>query len=168
MVTQIPAPHANPSTSRALPPLLTRTHYRLELSRFELLLASHLPDLHAHLQSAGLPAVLYASQWFLTFFASPFPLHFGGRILDVLLQSGSDGVLPRVALALLEALQSELLALDDFEAIITAVKVENWRGGVPGAGRASALCLVVLIGLLMTHFISHPHRPSNPPLTQPR
>lgn len=39
---------------------------KLELSRFELLLATHLPALHAHLQAAGLPAVLYASQWFMT------------------------------------------------------------------------------------------------------
>jgi hypothetical protein len=35
---------------------------RLELSTFELLLASHLPALHAHLQSAGLPAVLCESR----------------------------------------------------------------------------------------------------------
>ncbi len=59
----------------------------------------------------------------MTLYASPFPLQFSGRVLDVLLQSRSDGVLVRVALALLEALQSELLALDDFEAIITSVKV---------------------------------------------
>ncbi|KAI8462415.1 MAG: rab-GTPase-TBC domain-containing protein [Monoraphidium minutum] len=96
---------------------------KLELSRFELLLASHLPALHAHLHAAGLPPVLYASQWFMTLFASPFPLHFGGRILDVLLQGRDGAVLPRVGLALMEALQGELLALDDFEAIITAVKV---------------------------------------------
>lgn len=100
----------------------------MELSRFELLLAGHLPALHAHLLAAGLPAVLYASQWFMTLYASPFPLHFGGRILDVLLQSGDDAVLARVALSLMEALQGELLALDDFEAIITAVKVQNGGG----------------------------------------
>jgi hypothetical protein len=148
---------------------------KLELSVFELLLASHLPDLAAHLQAAGLPAVLYASQWFMTLYASPFPLHFGGRVIDALLQvraseegglvlsprgfyschdakaigppsawvpaitsplhpppstrtlpwlqSASDGVLLRVALALMEALQGELLSHEDFESIITAVKV---------------------------------------------
>ncbi|GBF95156.1 hypothetical protein Rsub_07740 [Raphidocelis subcapitata] len=96
---------------------------KLELSTFELLLASHLPALHAHLQSAGLPAVLYASQWFMTLFAAPFPVHVSARVVDALLQSRDDGVLPRVGLALLEALQGELLALDDFEAIITSVKV---------------------------------------------
>jgi hypothetical protein len=70
-----------------------------------------------------MPAVLYASQWLMTLYASPFPLHFGARVLDVLLQSRSDSVLPRVALALLEALQGELLACHDFEATITAIKV---------------------------------------------
>jgi hypothetical protein len=156
---------------------------KLELSVFELLLASHLPDLAGHLQAAGLPAVLYASQWFMTLFASPFPLHFGGRVLDALLQVGrgegggggwqgggrlgvpwfgpsfapcncqpdppikphpspprqsaSDGVLLRVALALMEALQGELLAHDDFESIITAVKVGRGEGGTRGGGGAA-------------------------------
>lgn len=59
---------------------------KLELSRLELLLATHLPQLHAHLLAAGLPAVLYASQWIMTVFACPFPVHFAARLLDVILQ----------------------------------------------------------------------------------
>jgi len=100
---------------------------RLELATFERLLSTHLPDLHAHLQGAGLQPVLYAAQMLMTWFASPFPFQFGGRVLDLLLQSGGHGcnLLLRVALSLLEALQTELLSLDDFESLITTIKVRT-------------------------------------------
>ncbi len=56
-----------------------------QLSRFELLLATHLPALHEHLLAAGLPAVLYASQWLMTIYAAPFPVHFAARLIDIML-----------------------------------------------------------------------------------
>lgn len=62
---------------------------KLELSRFELLMATHYPQLHQHLLEAGLPALLYAAQWFMTLFSCPFPLHVAARVLDILLQVGS-------------------------------------------------------------------------------
>lgn len=58
---------------------------KAELARFELLLAAHHPALAAHLAEAGLPAVLYASQWVMTVFAAPFPCAFAARVLDTLL-----------------------------------------------------------------------------------
>jgi hypothetical protein len=45
------------------------------------------------------------------------------RVLDVLLQSDSDAMLPRMGLAVMEALSSKLLELDDFEELITYLKV---------------------------------------------
>ena len=45
------------------------------------------------------------------------------RVLDVLLQSDSDAMLPRLSLAVMEALSSKLLELDDFEELITYLKV---------------------------------------------
>lgn len=59
---------------------------KLELARFELLLTRHAPELAAHLAAAGLPPVLYASQWLLTAYACPFPTHFCARLLDIMLQ----------------------------------------------------------------------------------
>jgi hypothetical protein len=65
---------------------------KAELSRFELLLSSHQPALHAHLLALGLPAVLYASQWIMTTYCCPFPVHFAARLVDVMLQVGWGGV----------------------------------------------------------------------------
>lgn len=44
-------------------------------------------------------------------------------MLDVLLQSDSDAMLPRLGLAVMEALSARLLELDDFEELITYLKV---------------------------------------------
>ena len=96
---------------------------KLELSRFELLLATHQPQLHQHLLEAGLPALLYAAQWLMTTYSCPFPVHVAARVLDVLLQSGSDTILPRLGLEVMRELQPHLLELDDFEALITYLKV---------------------------------------------
>lgn len=45
------------------------------------------------------------------------------RVLDVLLQSDSDAMLPRLGLAVMEALSHKLLELEDFEELITYLKV---------------------------------------------
>jgi hypothetical protein len=66
-------------------------HLQLELSRFELLLSTHAPQLHQHLLDAGLPALLYAAQWLMTCYACPFPIHVAARVLDVLLQVCAGG-----------------------------------------------------------------------------
>lgn len=44
-------------------------------------------------------------------------------MLDVLLQSDSDAMLPRMGLSVMEALSRKLLELDDFEELITYLKV---------------------------------------------
>lgn len=99
-------------------------HLKIELSCFELLLSSHQPLLHQHLLGAGLPALLYAAQWLMTTYACPFPVHVAARVLDVLLQSNSDAILLRMGLAVMEALSSKLLELQDFEEVITYLKVK--------------------------------------------
>ncbi|KAF6259841.1 rab-GTPase-TBC domain-containing protein [Scenedesmus sp. NREL 46B-D3] len=97
---------------------------QLELSRFELLLSTHAPQLHQHLLDAGLPALLYAAQWLMTCYACPFPMHVAARVIDVLLQAEDEAVLLRLGLAVMAALQQGLLELDDFEALITHLKVQ--------------------------------------------
>ena len=67
--------------------------------------------------------VLYASTWLLTAFACPFPPAFSGRVIDVMLTEGRTHVLLRAALAVMLSCAEDLLALDDFEALITHLKV---------------------------------------------
>ena len=118
LVMQIPTHHGSADVLGSC-----RMLCRQELAVIDILMSHHLPALHAHLHTAGMPAVLYASQWLMTGFTVPFPLHVGCRVLDVLLQSQSASVLPRLALALLEALQGELLSHKDLEGLITTFKV---------------------------------------------
>lgn len=56
-------------------------------------------------------------------FCSCHVLQVAARVLDVLLQSDSDAMLPRLGLSVMEALSSQLLELDDFEELITYLKV---------------------------------------------
>lgn len=56
-------------------------------------------------------------------------------MLDVLLQSDSDAMLPRFGLAVMEALSSHLLELQDFEEVITYLKVCPCAGCGVGRGR---------------------------------
>ena len=74
-------------------------------------------------QEYGVVPVLYASTWLLTAFACPFPPAFSGRVIDVMLTEGRTHVLLRAALAVMLSCAEDLLALDDFEALITHLKV---------------------------------------------
>ncbi|GLC50154.1 hypothetical protein PLESTB_000348300 [Pleodorina starrii] len=103
---------------------------KAELATFELLLTWRLPDLAAHLSEFGLPPVLYVSQWLMTLFATPFPPAFCARVIDILLQDGHDRLLLRCSFAVVEALESELLARHDFEALITYLKMEPVSWGL--------------------------------------
>lgn len=50
-------------------------------------------------QAYGVVPVLFASQWFLTAFSCPFPVHFACRLVDVMAVGESGGpvlCLPRV------------------------------------------------------------------------
>ena len=67
--------------------------------------------------------VLYASQWFLTCFSCPFPAKFACRVIDVMLQEQRPHVLLRIALAVVAECEPDILQLDDFEDIITFLKV---------------------------------------------
>mmetsp|Transcript_8975 Transcript_8975/g.19213 ORF Transcript_8975/g.19213 Transcript_8975/m.19213 type:complete len:756 (+) Transcript_8975:92-2359(+) len=96
---------------------------KLELTRFEVLMDELLPELHRHLQEYGVPPVLYVSQWLMTAFATPFQPMFCARLIDIMLQDGNDYILMRVALAIMAELEAPLLQLDDFEHIITHLKV---------------------------------------------
>lgn len=50
------------------------------------------------LQANTVAPVLYASQWFLTLFACPFPSAFSARVIDIILAEGHSEILLQACL----------------------------------------------------------------------
>jgi hypothetical protein len=73
------APSAGPNLRRLYLPGLEGL--KVELRRFDWLLARRLPNLSRYLDAHGVVPVLYASQWFLTAFSCPFPVAFSCQIV---------------------------------------------------------------------------------------
>jgi hypothetical protein len=65
----------------------------LFLYEFDRLLEVYSPILFNHLAKQGIKSSMYASQWFLTFFAYKFPLDIVLRIYDILITQGSESIL---------------------------------------------------------------------------
>ncbi len=101
---------------------------QLRLRQLGELLRRRSPALAAHLDAHDVSPVIYASSWFLSLFAAEFPFAFTARILDVALAERSSAVVLRAALGLLDAAESALLELHNFEALVIYLKVElkNW------------------------------------------
>uniref|UniRef100_A0A7S0RLM3 Rab-GAP TBC domain-containing protein n=1 Tax=Chlamydomonas leiostraca TaxID=1034604 RepID=A0A7S0RLM3_9CHLO len=102
---------------------------KAELAGFEALLAARQPALQLHLVENGIPPVLYASQWLMTVYATPFPPTFCAQLIDVMAQEGDDSVMMRVALAIMDECAPLLLPLGDFEALLTTLKVAPLQWG---------------------------------------
>ncbi|KAI8149121.1 rab-GTPase-TBC domain-containing protein [Fennellomyces sp. T-0311] len=95
-------------------PQMELLHERL--FQFDHILQQKLPQIHKHLEAQGVQPSMYASQWFMTLFASRGPLHLVYRVFDMVLLEGSHVVL-RFALALMFRNQHTLLNMD-FEALV--------------------------------------------------
>lgn len=77
------------------------------------LILLHLPKLAAHFASEGVVAPMYATAWFMTVFTRDFPVGLTARVLDCFLgDPHGTKILHRVALALLQRAQAELLQAD--------------------------------------------------------
>lgn len=87
---------------------------------FDRLLERFLPKLFAHFKSQSVSPHLFASQWFTSLFAVPFPCAVTIRVWDLLF---CDGItyMYRAGLAVLELYQEELLALQ-FDDIMLVLK----------------------------------------------
>jgi hypothetical protein len=85
--------------------------------QFTQLLATHLPELTAHLDNLGIQPT-YASQWFLSFFAVTCPLPMLFRIYDVIFAEGATETMMRVALSLMRRNQKRILAAAEFEDVM--------------------------------------------------
>ncbi|ODV82477.1 RabGAP/TBC [Suhomyces tanzawaensis NRRL Y-17324] len=82
----------------------------LFLYEFDRLLESYSPILYNHLVKQGIKSSMYASQWFLTFFAYKFPLDIVLRIYDIIITQGIESIL-KFAVNLMIKNESNLLAL---------------------------------------------------------
>ena len=65
----------------------------LLLYQFDRLLEENSPMLYNHLSREGIRSSMYATQWFLTFFAYKFPLGFVLRIFDIVFFEGIESIL---------------------------------------------------------------------------
>lgn len=78
-------------------------------------------DLYDHFELFEIAPTLYAAPWFLTIFASQFPLGFVGRVFDLVFLQGTDIVL-KVALVLLGNHKELIKQCDSFESVVEFLK----------------------------------------------
>ncbi|KAF5100376.1 hypothetical protein DV451_002603 [Geotrichum candidum] len=90
---------------------------QLRMYQFENLFADEFPDLYEHFTTLGVNSI-YASQWFLSFFAVTCPLGMLVRIFDLTFAEGAIPTIMRVALSILKRNKHILMAFDDDEEIL--------------------------------------------------
>ena len=89
----------------------------LRIYQFQQMLAKHMPQLAAHLDSMQVEAA-YLSQWFLSLFAVTCPLPMLFRIYDVILAEGASETLMRVAMSLMRRNEKRIMASTEFEEVM--------------------------------------------------
>lgn len=94
---------------------------QIQMYQLSRLLHDYHRELYIHLEENEVSPSLYAAPWFLTFFASQFPLGFVARVFDIMFLQGTD-VIFKVALSLLSSHEALILQCDSFEAIVEFVK----------------------------------------------
>ncbi|SMN21558.1 similar to Saccharomyces cerevisiae YPL249C GYP5 GTPase-activating protein (GAP) for yeast Rab family members [Maudiozyma saulgeensis] len=92
----------------------------LLLYQFDRILEETSPILFNHLNREGIKSSMYATQWFLTFFAYKFPLEFVLRIFDIILFEGFESIL-KFAINLLVKNQEIIMGLK-FENLLNFLK----------------------------------------------
>uniref|UniRef100_M4AE57 TBC1 domain family member 1 n=1 Tax=Xiphophorus maculatus TaxID=8083 RepID=M4AE57_XIPMA len=94
---------------------------QIQMYQLSRLLHDYHRDLHGHLEQQEIGPSLYATPWFLTLFASHFPLGFVARVFDMLFLQGSE-VIFKVALSLLGSHKPLILQHDSLESIVEFIK----------------------------------------------
>ncbi|XP_065107827.1 TBC1 domain family member 4 isoform X2 [Paramisgurnus dabryanus] len=94
---------------------------QIQMYQLSRLLHDYHRNLYTHLEEQEICPSLYAAPWFLTLFASQFPLGFVARIFDLLFVQGTE-VIFKVALCLLSSHEGEILECDGFESIVDFLK----------------------------------------------
>ncbi|XP_055082644.1 TBC1 domain family member 1 isoform X5 [Periophthalmus magnuspinnatus] len=94
---------------------------QIQMYQLSRLLHDYHRDLYTHLEQQEIGPSLYATPWFLTIFASHFPLGFVARVFDMLFLQGSE-VIFKVALSLLGSHKPLILQHDSLESIVDFIK----------------------------------------------
>eukprot|EP00794_Sanderia_malayensis_P007487 gene7487-8317_t len=94
-----------------------------QLYQLSRLLHDFHPNIYEHFNIHDVTPTLYAAPWFLTLFASHYPVAFVVRVMDLIFLQGLE-VIFKIALALFSKFGSEILANDCFESIIEFMKVD--------------------------------------------
>ncbi|ORX58856.1 RabGAP/TBC [Hesseltinella vesiculosa] len=100
---------------------LTMDGLQLRLFQFNCLLERHVPRLAKHLERHHVHPAMYASSWFLTLFAYVFPLPLVTRIYDLLFLQGATETMMRIAIAMLQRSEADLLLLVECEDLLQGV-----------------------------------------------
>ncbi|XP_064419492.1 TBC1 domain family member 1 isoform X3 [Latimeria chalumnae] len=100
------------------PDMITLQIQMYQLSR---LLHDYHQDLYDHLEAYEIGPSLYAAPWFLTVFASQFPMGFVARVFDMIFFQGSE-VIFKVALSLLGSHKPLILQHENLESIVDFIK----------------------------------------------
>ncbi|XP_055360776.1 TBC1 domain family member 4 isoform X2 [Betta splendens] len=95
---------------------------QIQMYQLSRLLHDYHRDLYNHFEEHEICPSLYAAPWFLTLFASQFPLGFVSRIFDFVFVQGTE-VIFKVALCLLSSHESEIVECDSFESIVDYLKI---------------------------------------------
>nr|XP_033803460.1 TBC1 domain family member 1 isoform X4 [Geotrypetes seraphini] len=94
---------------------------QVQMYQLSRLLHDYHRDLYDHLEEYEIGPSLYAAPWFLTMFASQFPLGFVARVFDMIFFQGSE-VIFKVALSLLGSHKPLILQHENLEAIVDFIK----------------------------------------------
>lgn len=109
--------------------LQVRTQYKPDMQKLQTqfymlsrLFHDYYKPVYEFLLECEISPTLYAAPWFLTLFASHFPIGFVARVLDMMFLQGM-GVIFKVILLLLGSCQEELLASDGLEGAVEVIKL---------------------------------------------
>lgn len=94
----------------------------LKLYQFDRMLEESSPRLYNHLLRQGIRSSMYATQWFLTFFAYKFPLGFVLRIFDIVFTEGIESILKFAVVLMLK--NEEALVKLQFDSLLDYLKDE--------------------------------------------
>eukprot|EP01112_Ceratiomyxa_fruticulosa_P018034 TRINITY_DN5712_c0_g1_i1.p1 TRINITY_DN5712_c0_g1~~TRINITY_DN5712_c0_g1_i1.p1 ORF type:complete len:800 (-),score=169.49 TRINITY_DN5712_c0_g1_i1:139-2538(-) len=88
---------------------------------FAILIKSHFPKLHQHLEAIGLPVTILSLPWFMCLYIGYIPWEVALRVIDCFLYEGPL-VLFQVGLAILKINYDDIMKLDDSEAVVDMMK----------------------------------------------
>ncbi|XP_023080406.1 TBC1 domain family member 1 isoform X6 [Piliocolobus tephrosceles] len=94
---------------------------QIQMYQLSRLLHDYHRDLYNHLEEHEIGPSLYAAPWFLTMFASQFPLGFVARVFDMIFLQGTE-VIFKVALSLLGSHKPLILQHENLETIVDFIK----------------------------------------------